>query len=179
MKIVQAPDIVLSTPAKPIKKIDKEILALIAAMKHTLITASDPEGVGLAAPQVGKSLQLFITKPARNSDFTIFINPKITLMESPTQRTDKKGNSRLEGCLSIKDVWGTVKRTAKVEITFMDETGMTQTKVFSGFPATIIQHEKDHLDGILFPKRVLEQNGKLYKSHKDEHGDEVYDLIEL
>src|SRR5579872_3697189 len=111
MKIVQGPDMVLSTKAQPIKKIDKELLALIEDMKHTLVTASDPEGVGLAAPQVGKSLQLFITKPSQDSDFTVFINPKVTLIGPKVQRKGQSGRSKLEGCLSLKDIWGTVERS--------------------------------------------------------------------
>lgn len=179
MKIVQGPDTVLSTPAKHIKKIDKELLALIEDMKETLLTASDPEGVGLAAPQVGKSIQLFITKPDKNADFTIYINPQVKLIGKVVQRKNKSGESKLEGCLSLKDIWGTVERAAKVEVTYMNEKGITQTKILSGFDANIIQHEKDHIDGILFPRRVLEQGGKLYKSHKDKHGDDVFDLVEL
>ncbi|HEX8965982.1 MAG TPA: peptide deformylase [Patescibacteria group bacterium] len=182
MKIVQAPDVVLSQQAKPINKIDKSILDLIEEMKKTLVSATDPEGVGLAAPQVGKSLQLFIVKPTPKDDFTIFINPTVTLMqetEKTTPAKKKKEDKRLEGCLSLKDIWGTVKRAPKVAITWQDENGTQNQKVFTGFFATILQHEFDHLQGILFPKRVLEQNGKLYKSHKDEQGEEVFDPIEL
>ncbi len=182
MKIVQAPEQVLSQQAKPINKIDKSILDLIEEMKKTLVGATDPEGVGLAAPQVGKSLQLFIVKPTPKDDFSIFINPKVTLIhdtEKPTTSKKKKEDKRLEGCLSLKDIWGTVKRAPKVAITWQDEHGVQNQKEFSGFFATILQHEFDHLQGILFPKRVLEQSGKLYKSHKDEQGEEVFDPIEL
>lgn len=179
MKIVQAPDSVLSEKAKPIKKIDKELVTLIEHMKHTLITASDPEGVGLAAPQVGRSIQLFITKPEKDSDYTIFINPHVKLLAPKAQRKTKEGHSKLEGCLSLKDIWGTVQRAPKVEVTYMNEKGVTQTKVFSGFFATVIQHEQDHLDGILFPRRTLEQGGTMYKSHKDAKGEDVFDVIEL
>jgi len=179
MKIVQAPDAFLSTKAKQIKKIDKELLALIEEMKETLLFASDPEGVGLAAPQIGKPIQLFIAKPEKTSPFSVFINPAVKLLEPAVIRKNSKGHSKLEGCLSIKDIWGTVERAPKVEVTFQNEHGMTQKKIFSGFPAIIIQHEQDHLEGILFPRRVLEQGGKLYKSHKDQNGEDVYDLIEL
>lgn len=179
MKIVQAPDPVLAAKAQPIKKIDKDILELIEEMKKTLLAASDPEGVGLAAPQVGKSLQLFITKPEKDSPFFIFMNTKVKIIGETEVRKGKSGHAKLEGCLSIKDVWGTVARAKKVQVTYMNEAGITQTKIFTGWPATIIQHEQDHLDGILFPRRVLEQDGKLYKSHKDKNGEEVFDLVEL
>src|SRR5438034_3651989 len=93
MKIVQAPNEVLSEKAKPIKKIDKNILALIENMKKTLVSASDPEGVGLAAPQVGQALQLFIAKPETSSPITVYINPKLTLLDKiivPPKKPDKK-----------------------------------------------------------------------------------------
>lgn len=183
MQIVQAPDPVLSAKAQPIKKIDQPLLELIEAMKETLITASDPEGVGIAAPQVGKSLQLFIIKPDHEAPFSVFINPVVKLIYPQEKKTSKakqkKNRTKLEGCLSLKDIWGTVERAPKVEATYMDETGVTQTKVFSGWPATIIQHEHDHLEGILFPRRVLEQQGRLYKSHKDEEDQDVFEPLEL
>ncbi len=183
MEIVQAPQPVLSEKAKKITKIDKELLDLIAEMKHTLVTASDPEGVGIAAPQVGKSLQLFIIKPEKDSPFSVFMNPVVTLIyptENKTGKTkSKKSRTKLEGCLSLKDIWGTVERAPKAEVTYMDESGKTYTKVFSGWPATIIQHEHDHLEGILFPRRVLEQQGRLYKSHKDDDGEDVFEPLEI
>lgn len=179
MEIVQAPDSVLATPAKPIKKIDKDILKLIEEMKTTLLEASDPEGVGLAAPQVGHSLQLFITKPERNSPIYVYMNPQITHEEALGERKSKEGHDMLEGCLSIKDVWGTVKRYKKITLTYMDEHGKTHTETFTNWPARVIQHEFDHLQGILFPRRVLEQQGKLYKSHKNKNGEEIFDLVEL
>lgn len=179
MKIVQAPDSVLASVAHPVKKIDKDLLSFIEDMKVALATASDPEGIGLAAPQVGKSLQLFIVKENKSAPFSIFINPKLTPVGKPIQRKSKKGGDFLEGCLSIKDIWGTVQRTPKVKVKYMDETGRTEEKVFSGFFATIVQHEYDHLQGILFPRRVLEQKGKLYKSHRDEDGTDVFDPVKL
>jgi len=185
MKIVQAPDPVLARVAKPINKIDTTIIHLIEEMKKTLVTATDPEGIGLAAPQVGQSLQLFIIKPFPNDPFTIFINPRLTIISNQekkekTVKTKKKtSDNRLEGCLSLKDIWGTVKRANNVTISWQDETGKHHEKEFSGFIATILQHEYDHLHGILFPKRVLEQKGKLYKSHKDEHNEDVFNPIDL
>lgn len=179
MKIVQAPDAVLATQAKEVKKIDKELLTLIEEMKHTLVTASDPEGVGLAAPQVGQSLQLFLMKPDKKDPITVVINPRIEFEGEFVERKTKSGHDMLEGCLSIKDVWGTTKRAKKVQMTYMDEHGQTHTEVFENFPARVVQHEYDHLQGILFPRRVLEQGGKLYKSHKNKQGEEEFDLIEL
>lgn len=179
MKIVQTPDPVLAAKAAKLQKIDKDLLSLIEEMKTTLVTAADPPGIGLAAPQVGKSLQLFIIKQKPSDPFSIFINPEVTPLGTLIQRKSKKGGDMLEGCLSIKDIWGTVQRYPKVKVKWMDETGNTQIKTFDGFFATIIQHEFDHLQGILFPKHTLEQQGKLYKSHKDEKGVDIFDPVKL
>ena len=179
LKIVQAPEPVLSEKAKPIEKIDKTVLQLIEDMKETLVNTTDPEGVGLAAPQVGKSLQLFIIKESKEAPFSVFMNPVVELVGKLKETEMEKKHSRLEGCLSLKDIWGTVKRVPKVKVSFMDETGKTKTRTFSGFFAVIVQHEYDHLQGFLFPKRTLEQAGKLYRSHKNEKGEDEFDPIEL
>lgn len=183
MKIVQAPNVVLSQKAKFVNKIDKPILSLVEEMKKTLLQASDPEGVGLAAPQVGKSIQLFITKPTTSSPFSVFINPKVTILDKnlkPLSRPKKtKKPKKLEGCLSLQDIWGEVLRSPKVKVEYMDEKGKNHQKVFSGFMADIIQHETDHLNGILFPKRTLEQKGQLYKSQKDAKNENIFNPIEL
>lgn len=180
MKIIQAPDVVLSTKTKAIEKITTDISDLVIAMKDTLVNTKDPEGVGLAAPQVGKSLQLFIVKPDKQSPFSVFINPEVTHL-APIKKTRSKKieNQKLEGCLSLKDIWGIVYRSPRVTLTYMDELGTSHKDTFTGFVATIIQHEFDHLQGILFPKRVLEQKERLYKSHIDEKGEEVFELIEI
>lgn len=184
MKIVQAPHAVLSEKAQPIKKIDKTILALIDNMKKTLVSASDPEGVGLAAPQVGQALQLFIARPKASGPITVYINPELTFLEKavlPPKKPDtkKKDEIQLEGCLSLRDVWGTVSRAKKVTITYKDEHGKTHEKTVSGFLSTILQHEYDHLQGILFPRRVLEQKGQLYKSSKNDEGEDEFEEINL
>lgn len=183
LPIVKAPNEVLSAQAKTIEKIDKYILQLIEDMKETLLNTHDPEGVGLAAPQVGKSLQLFIAKPSPKAPFLVCINPKIVSESETMQELGRpkrsKAPAKLEGCLSLQDVWGTVRRHKTITLSYQDEIGKTHTKTFTGFLATIIQHETDHLHGILFPRRVFEQSGKLYKSKKDKKNEDVFEEIEL
>ncbi|HKC14437.1 MAG TPA: peptide deformylase [Patescibacteria group bacterium] len=187
MKIITAPNPILSLEAKPVEKIDSRIQELIKEMKEALTQASDPEGVGLAAPQIGQSYRIFIAKPSPKDKIMVFINPEIVKI-TPRSKTftkkrkvgkKKKQVQKLEGCLSLKDIWGTVLRSPKLTLTYLDEEGKLQTKEFKDFLATIIQHEYDHLNGVLFPKRVLEQKGKLYKSSKDEEGDDVFEELEL
>jgi peptide deformylase len=196
MKIVQAPAQVLSETAKPVEKIDKQLHTFLKEMEQTLISQTDPEGVGLAAPQVGKSLQMFVVKQDPDAPFMTFINPVIEkTFEKPAEkvveiRQSKKAENakkkakidkgvQLEGCLSLKDVWGVVKRPYGVVLSYQDEHGTQQKKTFEGFFATIIQHEVDHLHGILFPKRVLEQNSQLYHSIKNDKGEIEFEEIEI
>ena len=194
--IVNAPNAVLSQKAKRVNKFDKTLLKFIEEMKQSLLSALDPVGVGLAAPQVGKSLQIFIAKPNEKSPILVFINPVIEkFIDAPSQEKRESNQSekttrakeragidkniQLEGCLSLKDIWGEVRRHPQVLLSYQDEKGNKISKKFSGFISTIIQHEEDHLNGILFPKRVLEQKGQLYKSHKDGKGEDVFEEIEL
>ncbi|MCL5433114.1 MAG: peptide deformylase [Patescibacteria group bacterium] len=182
LKIVTAPDSILSTKAKEIKKIDKRILKLIDEMKITLNHTTDPEGVGLAAPQVGEDLQLFIAKPSKKSPILTFINPKIISIDKTTENTPKEkktDHEKLEGCLSLPNIWGGVLRSPSVTLSYSDENGKEHRKKFTGFLATIIQHECDHLEGTLFPKHVLAQGKKLFKSHKNKKNEDVFEEIEL
>lgn len=177
--IVITPDPVLSTPAKTVTTFDKRFAHLVRDMKTTLKATKNPKGVGLAAPQIGEPWRVFITKPTDTSEIRVFINPEIT--EKSKIETDgvPGRENKLEGCLSIPKIWGRVKRSASVTLTFQDETGARHTESFSGFMATIIQHETDHTNGILYVQRVLEQKGKLYQNALDEHGKEFLEEIAL
>lgn len=179
LSIVIAPNEVLSQKAKPVGKVDVSLVSFIEEMNKALDATRDPEGIGLAAPQVGKSLQIFIVKPTRNSAHEVYINPKITLLGEAKKLSKDKEGTKLEGCLSLPTIWGPVQRSQKVKISYIDENGKHHTKTITGFKAVILQHEYDHLQGILFPKRVLEQKGKLYKSSKNAKGEDEFDEIEV
>jgi Glu-tRNA(Gln) amidotransferase subunit E-like FAD-binding protein len=88
-------------------------------------------------------------------------------------------NTKLEGCLSLPNIWGEIARKPSITLSYLDKKGKNHTKTFKGLFSVIIQHEVDHLNGILFPKKVLEQKGKLYKSHKNEKGEDVFEKIEI
>ena len=181
-EIVIAPNEVLGKIAAPFdfEKNGKSLPTLLKQMEKALLAASDPKGVGLAAPQIGKSLRIFIAKPTEKSKTAVFINPEI--IESvglDMPKTKKKRIKKLEGCLSLPDIWGEVLRAPGVALSFSDEKGKRITRRFKGFMATIVQHEMDHLDGILFPKRVLEQKGVLYKSHKNEKGQDEFEELTI
>lgn len=186
LKIVTAPNPALSAVAKPVSRVDASVIKIIEEMKRTLDATSDPKGVGLAAPQVGRSLRIFIAKPTDKSKVLVFINPEITEKSSevdyvkrPKKDASKKASKKLEGCLSLPTIWGPVLRASSLTLSYLDEQGKRHEQKFSNFLATIIQHETDHLDGILFPKRVLEQKGTLYKSHKNEKNEDEFEEIEI
>lgn len=184
MKIVHAPHTILTKEARAVAKIDKRIRELVYDMEETLIEQVDPQGVGLAAPQVNSDLAIFIIKPTLKADTQVFINPKIVELVKPvksvkpvkpgstdsTDSTDstKSEDVKLEGCLSIPRIWGPVTRNTKVLLEYQDLTGEKHTEWFSGFKSVIIQHEMDHLQGVLFTQRVLEQKGRLFQEKDGE-----------
>ena len=173
LKIVNAPAPVLTQKVRPVAKVDKKIQKLVYDMEETLITQVDPQGVGLAAPQVGVDLAIFIIKPTLKADTQVFINPKIIESSkpevgNPKSEKEQDDDVKLEGCLSIPRVWGPVERSTKVQVEYQDLTGERHVEWFKGFKAVIIQHEVDHLHGVLFTERVLEQKGKLYEEKDGE-----------
>lgn len=181
VKILNAPDPVLSSKTKAYDFRDKSLPKLLKEMEQALESATDPKGVGLAAPQIGKAVSVFIAKPSEKGKTHVFVNPTIKSREKLVVKSirKKKGHRKLEGCLSLKDIWGEVLRPNWVSLTYFDENGVKHDKKFKGFMATIVQHEVDHLNGVLFPKHVLEQKGQLYRSSKDENGEDVFDPIEI
>lgn len=183
-QIVSAPNPVLSKRASPyvFEKNDKFLPAILKEMEKALLSASDPKGVGLAAPQIGRGISIFITKPTEKSKISVFINPKIIEYEKSSSQESEVSSQKLkklEGCLSLPSIWGVVKRAPSVTLSYYDHLGRKKTKKFTGFMSTIVQHEVDHLNGILFPKRVLEQKGALYKSSKNEKGEDEFEEISV
>lgn len=191
LKIVTVPANVLTQPTKPVAEIDEKIKKIVLDMEKLLIVQNDPPGVGLAANQVGLDLSIFIIKPTEKSQIKVFINPKIvksslTMIErqrespvakqsSLTTKKRAKKKIKLEGCLSIPRIWGPVKRYDRVFLKYQDLTGKDYIKWFTGFEAIIIQHEIDHLNGVVFTQRSLEQKRPIY----EEKGGELEKITEL
>ncbi len=172
-KILQSGDPILRKRAKPVQKVDKKTLEVIRDMKDTLNSQKEPEGVGLAAPQIGKSLQIFI---ADYKNFKrVVINPEIIkIHQKPSAESHKssvirhKSKEILEGCLSLPYYYGPLKRAGEVKIKYLSEDGREITETFEDFEAQIILHEIDHLEGILFVDRLLEEGKTLYKVEGNE-----------
>jgi len=178
LPLVTTPSQNLIQASTKVHKFDEKLHKLIDDMKETLDATTDPKGVGLAAPQVGVNIRLFLAKPNDRTKTKVFINPEIINAEDDT-KSAKVRKGLLEGCLSIPNIWGKVKRKKIVELSWQDEKGVKHKKIFSGFMATILQHEIDHLDGILFTKHVLTQGNKLYKSFRNEAGEEEFEEIKV
>lgn len=189
--IVTTPNKILVDKSKPVTKFDSKLKEIIKGMEETLLATKDPIGVGLAAPQVGIALRIFQMKPTEKSKVTTYVNPIIITTskeeEVPhfagrnekTNKPESSKNKLLEGCLSIPDIWGNVTRKKEVTMSWQDVKGNKFTQKFTSFPAIIIQHEVDHLNGILFTKHVMEQNEKLFKSHKNEQGEDEFEEIQI
>lgn len=176
--IVHVPHSVLTSQAQTVTSFDKELKKLISDMKESLVATRNPKGVGLAAPQVGVSLRVFVTRPKETDSIRVFINPEIIKKTGLTDGVPEREN-KLEGCLSIPKIWGKVKRAKSITLSYDDERGTNHEERFTGFLATIIQHETDHVNGILYTQRVLEQKGKLYQTVLDKDGKEELEEIKL
>ena len=177
-KIVGVKNPRLRIKSKSVKNIDKKILKLIQDLHDTLSAQKNPEGVGLAGPQIGKNYRVFVAKLEGN--IKTFINPKIVSdikdPEKASLRLDngarKKGGAKhdnhssrkiMEGCLSLPHYYGPLKRSTRIKISYLDEKGEKKVETFESFSAQIIRHEIDHLNGILFIDRLLEQKKPLYE----------------
>ncbi|WP_131668637.1 peptide deformylase [Psychrobacter pygoscelis] len=141
LPILNYPDPRLRTIAQPVKEVNDEIKTLIKDMFETMYNA---KGIGLAASQVDRHIQLIVMDLSDDrSGARVFINPKVTPLVE-----DKKPYE--EGCLSVPDVYDEVERPTKVRIEALDGEGNAFCEEVEGLLAVCIQHEMDHLNGVLF-----------------------------
>lgn len=141
LPILSYPDPRLRTIAEPVKTVDDSVKALIADMIETMY---DAKGIGLAATQVDKHIQLIVMDLSENNDEPrVFINPKVTPLVEDKQPYE-------EGCLSVPTVYDSVDRPTKVRIEAIDGDGKEFVEEAEGLLAVCIQHEMDHLNGVLF-----------------------------
>jgi len=152
LKIRFCGDPVLRRRAKPVKKVTREVRQTLAQMLETM---RDARGVGLAAPQVGVGLRMFVAEVPDEKPM-IFIDPEIQFMSAETATYS-------EGCLSIPGLEGDVIRPERVVVSATDEKGQRFQLEASGLLSRCIQHEIDHLDGVLFPDRMGEAGKELIR----------------
>lgn len=131
-----------------------------AFLDELIKTMFEYDGIGIAAPQVGKNIRVFIVN--KHSKGVVYINPKITYA------SDAKVSGE-EGCLSVPDVWGIVERAKKIKVEAYDRHARKVSIDCKGLESVIFQHEIDHLDGILFIDKVKDKKSiKSIKSVKSE-----------
>lgn len=150
LKIVTGTDNqILRTKSVPVKKVDKKLKKLISDMEETTLAV---DGLGLAAPQVGENIRMFIVRlnyGTPNELMVPMINAEI--LEFSEDMADDE-----EGCLSLPRRFGIVNRHTSLMVTYMDERNTVRTLKLEGLNARIIQHEIDHLDGILIADKMRE-----------------------
>ncbi|HZG31497.1 MAG TPA: peptide deformylase [Ensifer sp.] len=141
--LIILPDPVLRQVSKPLETVDARVLKLADDMLETMY---DAPGIGLAAIQVGEPLRLLVIDVAKEEEGRkpqVFINPEI-IASSDTRSTYE------EGCLSIPGYYAEVERPAEITVNYIDRDGKQQQLAAEGLLATCLQHEIDHLDGVLF-----------------------------
>ena len=162
LEILEYPDSRLRTIAKPVKSFNQELSRLIDDMFETMY---DAPGIGLAATQVDKHIQLIVIDISEESnDPMVFINPEISVLEGELEKMQ-------EGCLSVPGFYEDVERIEHVLIKALDRNGKPFELEATGLLAVCIQHEMDHLNGKLFVDYIsaLKRNRikkKLEKSHR-------------
>lgn len=127
-------------------------------------------GIGIAAPQIGVSLQVAIIELESlnrygeevNLPFTVFVNPKLELLTDESQ-------GFWEGCLSVPGLRGFVERPKRLRVSFLNEKGVEKEIVAEGFLATVIQHELDHLFGVLYVDRIKDMRLLTYQEEYDQY----------
>jgi peptide deformylase len=159
LDILTYPDPFLRNPAALVTVIDDEVQKIIADMADTMY---DAPGVGLAAVQAGIDKRIIVYDAEAdevNRDYQTLINPEIVSFEGEMI-------SENEGCLSVPDFRSNVKRFALVTVTGLDRTGKPVTIEAEGLLSVILQHEIDHLNGILFIDRISALKRQLYKKKR-------------
>jgi peptide deformylase len=147
LNIIVAPDPRLKKKAVPVERVDGATAKLMADMLETMYAAP---GLGLAAPQVGVSKRILVVDPAREGEA-----PQPLKMANPEiiwASAEKKIHE--EGCLSLPDEYEQVERPDKIKVRYVDENNELRTIDAEGLLAVVIQHEMDHLEGVLFVDHI-------------------------
>ncbi|MBB35356.1 MAG: peptide deformylase [Hirschia sp.] len=141
--ILTVPDPILKQVSKPVDKVDDQLRALMDDMLETMY---DAPGIGLAAVQIGEPVRVIVMDLAREGEDPqprYFVNPEILETVEDTQPYE-------EGCLSVPEIYETVERPERVRLRYLDYDGKAVEEWAEGLYATCIQHEMDHLEGVLF-----------------------------
>ncbi|HMP78621.1 MAG TPA: peptide deformylase [Pirellulaceae bacterium] len=159
LKIVQFPHPTLRHRSKPLRRVDQKIKEIVAEMFELMYAA---KGVGLAANQVGLPFQLFVVNTAGDplsGEELVFINP---ILSSPQGQATAE-----EGCLSLPGVFGNVVRAERIHVAAYDRSGQVIDRTIDDMLARVIQHEFDHVQGVMFFERMNPLELKLITSDLD------------
>lgn len=164
LPIITAPDPRLKQVCSPVEEVNDETRRLLENMLETMY---DAPGIGLAAPQVGVLKRIIVVDVSREDEERAplkMVNPELTWVSDHDASYD-------EGCLSLPEHYAEVVRPAEIKVDYLDESGAKQELAADGLLATCVQHEIDHLDGILFVDHIsaLKRNmilRKLLKARK-------------
>ena len=145
MRIVYYPDPVLMRPAESVDELPENLPEIVDEMRRVMKLE---RGIGLAAPQVGLSKRLILVNTSGElEDEEILLNPEITRLHGQKEWSE-------EGCLSFPGIYGSVLRHTHVAVNYHDVDGNPHTMEAEGLPARVLQHEIDHLDGVLFVTKM-------------------------
>jgi len=172
MKIITIPHPTLRQKATAIDEVTPELTKFIDELEQTLRRARNPKGIALAAPQVDKLWRMFATQ--QDGEMRTLINPRIIERSSEQSFGPDKKKPYLEGCLSMPGLYGPVPRWQTIVVRYEQITGnelVSQTETFDDFAARVVQHEIDHLDGILFTDYSLTYDLPIYQ--EDAEADEL------
>jgi peptide deformylase len=151
LKVARMGHPVLRERARPVSTSDLRDPLMQKLIDDMIDTMHEYHGVGLAAPQVHEGLRLFVAllddDPSSTTEATVLVNPDIV----PVGATKEEG---WEGCLSIPDIRGMVPRFTEITVAALDRQGKPVELQLKNFPARVVQHETDHLDGVLFFDRM-------------------------
>ena len=139
---------VLRAVSKDVKSFDKKLKKLAKQMREAMVKA---KGIGIAAPQVGINLRIFLVTldiGKKSESCFAMVNPKITKFSEETDIEE-------EGCLSLPGVYGKVERPSSITVEFFDIEGSRYVLELEGLNARVVQHENDHLDGVLFVDKLV------------------------
>jgi peptide deformylase len=169
LEILTYPDPRLKQESEPVERFDDELRAFVAELEETRLAG--PGAVGIAAPQVGRFQRVVIVdvsghkKVKKHHGRMVLCNPEIVEYEG-----FDKGR---EGCLSVPDYTGNVIRAKKIVLEAQDEQGEPQRYEMEGFEARAVQHEIDHLDGMLFLDRLVSRRADLFQRKVYQQGGEA------
>ena len=161
---IAIPDEKIRQKSPQVTAFDNSLRKLIQDLLDTALAQENPPALGLAAVQINVLKRVFVAK-IRNK-FKPFVNARIS-------KTSKTQGAYLEGCFSVPGKYGHAIRPLEIDIEAQDAFGKKFTKHYKGLAARIVQHETDHLNGILFIDHVIAQNGKLFRVEKDKKGKEL------